>query len=87
MSKKEKIKKYLEEHKDVIIREVRDLRYYTFGVVVGMATYGVCTRLQLDDLASRLSKVTNETYPSDAPVNFRFIGNALKGFYITDVKN
>ena len=80
MSKKEKIKKYLEEHGgDIIVTIVGGLT----GVAIALYGYNVGAKTACTDFANALTAVTKER---GVDIEYEVIGNAIKGFDIVPKK-
>ncbi len=76
MSKKEKIKKYLEEHEEDI---VMGIAFGVGGALAAMFGFEAGARTACTDFAKCLTAVTKER---GVDIEYKVIGNALKGFDI-----
>lgn len=80
MSKKEKIKKYLKEHKEEIVVTIAG---GLLGASVCLFSFDAGARVAITDFANALTAVTKER---GVDIEYKVIGNAIKGFDIVPKK-
>lgn len=85
MYKKEKFKKYMQEHKDELVEVVIN------GVLIGItgiACFELGEKFALNDVAKGITELANKNLEEGkAPVNFKFVGNMFKGFKMIDMNS
>ena len=81
MSKKEKIKNFINDNKDEIISGV------IIGVT-GIACFEIGAKFALNDIAKAITEQINDGLEEGkVPVNYKFIGNMFKGFKMIDANH